>query len=65
MVDIYRLQGGEWVLGPPPPRREGGEPARARDARLAAAIGQGRVEVRDVTRRQVFVGDEPVGEPFE
>ena len=30
-----------------------------------AALEAGKVEVRTVPRRQLFIGDEPVGEPFE
>lgn len=30
-----------------------------------AALDAGKVEVRTVPRRQLFIGDEPVGEPFE
>jgi hypothetical protein len=33
------------------------------DQRIGAALGE--IEVREVKRRQVFVGDKPVGEPFE
>jgi len=33
--------------------------------RKAAAVRSGSVEVREVRRRQVFVGGEPVGQPFE
>jgi hypothetical protein len=30
-----------------------------------AAIEQGRVEIRNVQRQQVFVGGKPVGMPFD
>ncbi|MEO5937477.1 MAG: DUF4153 domain-containing protein [Sphingomonas sp.] len=30
-----------------------------------AALDSGKVEVRTVPRRQLFIGDEPVGDPFE
>jgi hypothetical protein len=36
-----------------------------RSARQAAALAAGQVEIRTVERRQVFVGGEPVGQPFE
>ncbi|TFU03053.1 DUF4153 domain-containing protein [Polymorphobacter arshaanensis] len=36
-----------------------------RNAQQAAALAAGQVEIRTVERRQVFVGGEPVGEPFE
>ena len=28
-------------------------------------FAQGKVDIRAVTRRQLFVGEKPVGEPFE
>ena len=37
----------------------------ARFSRQAAAIRSGSVDVRNVERRQIFVGGEPVGAPFE
>jgi hypothetical protein len=42
------------------PAREVADQKRQREA-----IRRGEVEVRDVTRRQVFVGGEPVGDSFE
>ncbi|QXQ04822.1 DUF4153 domain-containing protein [Sphingosinicellaceae bacterium] len=40
--------------------------ARLADANLrAAAIARGDVEVREVKRRQIFIGGQPAGEPFE
>ncbi|MGL4441318.1 MAG: hypothetical protein ACRCUE_18840, partial [Bosea sp. (in: a-proteobacteria)] len=33
-----------------------------RNARQAAALAAGQVEIRTVERRQVFVGGEPVGD---
>ncbi len=38
--------------------------ARAEEARRAAVIRSRAVEVREVRRRQIFVGGEPVGEAF-
>ena len=38
------------------------------EAERAAALAgykSGKIEIRTVPRRQVFVGDVPVGEPFE
>ncbi len=35
-----------------------------RQARYKASVATGRVEVRTVTRRQLFVGDEPVGSVY-
>ena len=37
----------------------------ARHKAIAKAIGEGKTSIRDVKRRQVFVGDEPVGDLFE
>lgn len=37
----------------------------ARLKRERAAIAKGDVEIREVTRRQVFIGGEPKGDPFE
>jgi hypothetical protein len=34
-------------------------------SRRIGALNAGKVEVRTVPRRQLFIGDEPVGEPFE
>jgi len=36
-----------------------------RNARQATALAAGQVEIRTVERRQVLVGGEPVGQPFE
>lgn len=32
---------------------------------LAKALGEGKATIRDVKRRQVFVGDDPIGDVFE
>ena len=60
-VGRYRLADGKWV--------EDRMPRTARDeaerTAFRKAYGDGKVEVRTVPRRQVFVGDVPVGEPFE
>jgi hypothetical protein len=62
----YYLSGNAWagragdagpVLTP--------EQRQARLAQMNAALRQGRVEVRDVTRHQVFVDGQPVGDAFE
>ncbi|MEA3046655.1 MAG: hypothetical protein QOJ53_987 [Sphingomonadales bacterium] len=63
MAGAYYLSGSEWVNTPPRP--PGGESAEARHARLDAAVRQGRVEIRAVPRRQVFVDGQPVGDAFE
>jgi hypothetical protein len=39
--------------------------AAKRDARQAASLAAGQVEIRTVETRQVFVGGEAVGQPFE
>lgn len=41
------------------------EAAKAAAAKAGKAYQAGQIEVRPVTRRQVFVGGEPVGEAFE
>ena len=41
------------------------EQERASLKREQEAIGRGDVTIRPVTRRQVFIGDKPYGEPFE
>ena len=55
-VIVYYLNGGAWSTEPPQRPDDA-----ARQARIAEAIRQGRVEVRTVPRQQVFVGGEPVG----
>jgi hypothetical protein len=60
-VSTYYLEGTAWVAAPA--RR--GEAGQGRRARLDAAVRQGRVEVREVPRRQVFVDGVPVGDAFE
>ncbi|NIJ63815.1 hypothetical protein FHR20_000746 [Sphingomonas leidyi] len=40
-------------------------PSAEQRAQIAAGYPAGRVEIRPVERRQVFVGGVPVGEPFE
>ena len=62
----YYLVGNQWAMNageavPPLPEAE----AQARDAAIAAALRQGQVEVRDVQRRQVFIGGHPVGDAFD
>lgn len=45
--------------------RPDGNPDKAAIAAYRAAAGRGEIEVREVKRRQIFVGGQPVGEPFE
>lgn len=54
----YVFAGGTWKRAPDV------SGAKA-DEGLAAAYAAGRIEVRTVPRRQLFVGDVPVGDPFE
>lgn len=57
-----RSSSGRWA------RAHSGPPLQAPDyAGIAErrAAERGEIEVREVKRRQVFVGDKPVGEPFE
>ncbi|HUD93619.1 DUF4153 domain-containing protein, partial [Sphingobium sp.] len=46
------------------PARDG-EQYRARTERIERALKAGRVEIRNVTRRQVFVDGEPIGAMFQ
>ena len=59
-VETYYRGVAGW-LGTPSLRRG----SATRHARLDAALRAGRVEVREVPRRQIFVDGEPVGEAFE
>jgi hypothetical protein len=59
---ILYLIDGKWTeqgKNPPP------GPTEAARAGEAQAYAQGKVEVRAVTRRQVFIDGKPVLEPFE
>lgn len=58
-----RAPKGDWQQLPAAPTREGANAPNA--PREQEALAQGAVELRSVTRRQLFVGGEPVGEPFE
>jgi hypothetical protein len=59
----YYLVGSRWL--PTPPTSLPSEQSTARDARVQAALRNGAVEVREITRRRVFVNGEPVGDAFE
>lgn len=61
--DVQRLtlKGGKWVNHDHAARDA---QAKDRDA-FNKAFAQGKVEIRDVKRRQVFVDGKPVGEAFE
>jgi hypothetical protein len=62
-VEAYYLNGAQWSVDPHPSPPDAQR--QARDARIEAALRQGRVEVREVPRRQVFVDGQPVGDAFE
>ena len=63
-VRHFHRDEGNWREGSASPRSE--RPLdRARARELADAVRQGRVELREVRRMQVFVDGEPVEEPFE
>jgi hypothetical protein len=56
-------RGGWLVADAPGDTRVGAPPPPLEEQR--AAIEQGRVEIRNVQRQQVFVGGKPVGMPFD
>lgn len=68
LVRAFVLKGGTWVAsddltndGPDiSPDQQ-----RASLQQERAAIDDGRVELRDVTEKQVFIGGKPVGRPFK
>lgn len=57
--DRFELEGTEWKLTALAGR------APAADSALHPAYAAGKIEVRTVPRRQIFVGETPVGAPFE
>ncbi len=65
-IDARRLRAvdGDWYEVPDMETVPEADIAK-RNARQSAALAEGQVEIRTVERRQVFVGGEPVGEPFE
>lgn len=58
----YVLVGNKWTNAGKQPKPAVDPAARNRSA---AGLKGGAVEIRTVERRQVFVGGEPVGDPFE
>lgn len=71
-IEPYTLTAGRWIRGADrnnQVRSSEGKmsPSEEKASLLAerAAIDRGAIEIRPVTRRQVFVGDKPVGDPFE
>ena len=60
-ITVWRREGDTWVNA----NEEATEDYAAKAQRLAAGLKAGQVEVRTVTRRQVYVAGEPHGQPFE
>jgi len=60
--DRYVLTGNKWIVSEKLPKPAPDPVARTRSA---AGLNAGAVEIRKVERRQIFVGGEPVGDPFE
>lgn len=60
--DRYVLAGGKWIAASKQPKPVIEPAARNRSA---AGLKAGAIEFRKVERRQLFVGGEPVGDPFE
>lgn len=58
-ASLFQLRDGKWV--------EAGNAARPRNRldKSKTLIESGRFEIRTITRRQIFLGDTPIGEPFE
>ncbi len=61
-VERYALVKGKWT---DPVETGNASTDAAANARIAAGLDSGQIEVRPVQRRQVFVGGVPVGDPFE
>jgi hypothetical protein len=57
----FHREGAAWKDGPPEAPKPSDQALAQRKADLAA----GKVEIRNVPRRQLFIGDQPVGDPFE
>lgn len=65
-VTRLRLTKGAWTGGAYAGTEQQREPARETSAEeKVEAYARGPIEVRDVTRRQVFIGGEPAGAAFE
>jgi hypothetical protein len=60
-VQRLALAGGAWMID----NRPRGAIDEPTTASLRAAAARDQVEIRPVTRRQVFIGGRPVGDPFE
>lgn len=61
-VQVILLRDGEWTFVP---EQATVAERRAHGARVAAGLRAGRVEVREVPQRQVFVDNVSVGAPFD
>jgi hypothetical protein len=59
--NLWRRESGKWGSVPVRPILSG----KDKQDRLEAALKAGKVETRHVTRRQVFVDGQPVGQDFE
>lgn len=59
-ANVYRLEDGRWDLANRRSTRKKGEVEQ-----IVAGLRAGKVEVREVTRRQVYVGGLPVGDSLE
>lgn len=68
-VNAYVLRGARWQEAdrfvPEPAAKMSPAQERVALARERGAIDRGHIEIRPVPRRQVFVGGDPVGQPFE
>lgn len=62
-VAVFKLVDGTW--GQPEQRSPSSEESAATAKALHAAYAASQLEVREVKRRQLFVGGKPVGEVFE
>lgn len=60
-VNVWRRHGATWSTAPNPAPERGAAEQKRREAGLAS----GQVEVRTITRRQIYVAGEPVGQPFD
>ena len=62
-VRPFYKSGGAWSVDEPLPATVGNPVQRTEQ--IKRGMDEGRVTIRDVKRRQVFVGDTPVGRAFE
>lgn len=64
-VERAKLIDGKWVNPEQHKLAHSGDEDKAKAAGQQKAYAAGQVEIRDVTRRQVFVGGEPIGPALE